>query len=1683
MLHAFAKRTSPSRFRRLSTLRFQQIHPRVRRDYKVNLRTHELTGALRRRRLLAHKLSRVAYLTPTWRELLAYRVESPIVLPTVDFTSTEVTAPRTSLASATNTAVAYPEQYGQPFGATTKRRFAALPLNRLFKRAQTVQRILRSKNLISLRTQRIGLLRTALRLRRVERAYLDLKKHTWRRRLPKEQLPPPWKNRKRARKHEEHMRYGDWSPRHFAFSQSKAIFWTLDALEDRVPRRRDRAPTAIQRSYHNEILTLPPATIKRANWARKGFRIKSVGKKAKRLRRSEKRRHRRARGKISKERRARFHHWSERKNFNQIRTVGKFGGTAFFRKVRIAVKKPNRGWRRRLLQTHKRIRSPLTSTSRHARMHSVNRRAVSDVIGSVNASGPTSLSSAVLPSFSSIVRPKRVNILKRRTAYRRNKFLRRQFAAIQRATRRNAAQPSALVSARVQAERALRRFTENLTNVSILTPLAFQRPTRLVVKTDAEKKRAVFWNIQSKERRYKRTAQYAESLAHYIPALISHMIAQRIKNRNLTYKRAKTLIHATYWNLRVYLNVDPFEKRLALRDNNFGLLRRLAKEVAVLAKEQLTEHADRTRLRQRFQPKRVHPAPTSDRFRLDWLRAFFPRKHALFQEDPEEYRVIPVSTRNIRHLIPTAQGIEVSQTAPKFPNLERRARRLLRLRLSRRDSRLETVLQTTRRVPLTEVDTLLPPVVEETAEMKKEAEALAAMQLAAAEAAASVYVRSKKFVFVKKGRNLKPAADPFEVAGLNYLFNEGTPTQMGLSVHRTSFFQRGFSTATNRVAGSLARYISRHNRLLILSNQRIPTFTAVSARYRLKGRTEARGRSHFTASARWMIDTGSTDPRFLRYKSPRSRQYIVRLPSYLARKSDMEKTIKFLSYRKIRENLEAIAPGVNKEADSEQLTRVNRRHFYNEFVPTLTPVIDAALAATRAIVLPRRWPTVLHARADVLRYEIGQTENYNFPNRQQLTFVPFSFHEQAHALQANEAIAPILDLDAHQLAPYTRKTYGARRVVNRARSILQYRTASQRSIDRVYRAERVLHRQAISLKAASFTRGSMGRRAFRFLDSVANGALFQRRLLRFSVPTRRDRYKRNVALAARAVRVARSKVRVLRRNYRRIFQVRGRAQTQYSRLRNNAGAKFATSFHSRRLGAAIVGKLAPTARRFRITAYKRLALGRRLRKRCARLLRIRRRAIFDTSRPRLWHEVTHRWMKKHRFMREWLKNVKHWFRDPWLSQTVDVRTPSLGNLPPGVIRAREQQDGEVVDGDENIGFTKEEARAREKAALPAIALAKEVVVADKRRALAATKGATAEQKLLIIARKMLSKPALLKPRPTMWLANLQARELMAENTLRWTKTRKEKDEVRLAEKNAAIERAKNKLPPLPPKKDPLKVPANSFMPPVVWKEIQRRARQLEWRESDDVFRRSGFRMAFRFYPSERNRAPWLESLMYNRSLFSTRLHEFRRRQYPREQKKYKWLQRVRKSLFPGRTNVYIKGRRWPRIRMYNQRLHYTLFNLPNRSAARRHFKKLNRRSRKVGFVHAQEGLSNRLDNVLIHLNIVPTIFWARVVAPHGLLRVNGVIVKDMNYRFKAGDFIEPVWERICRFRHYFKTPLNRNEESKRPKRFSVTGVPRNFRYYPSLRCYSYLGNPREGDLRRSSRLQPHLFRWFKLDSV
>lgn len=128
-----------------------------------------------------------------------------------------------------------------------------------------------------------------------------------------------------------------------------------------------------------------------------------------------------------------------------------------------------------------------------------------------------------------------------------------------------------------------------------------------------------------------------------------------------------------------------------------------------------------------------------------------------------------------------------------------------------------------------------------------------------------------------------------------------------------------------------------------------------------------------------MIDAGSLDPRFLRYKSPRNRQYILRMPVSFLRDTAEEKLLKLLKYRALQANRQDTAAG--------RRFRVTRRYFYKPNAVTLAP-----LSAVRELVTARRTPTFLRDLLPAISQARSAAEFYNFPNRRQTTFFPHARH-------------------------------------------------------------------------------------------------------------------------------------------------------------------------------------------------------------------------------------------------------------------------------------------------------------------------------------------------------------------------------------------------------------------------------------------------------------------------------------------------------------------------------------------------------------------------------------------------------------------------------------------------------------------------------------------------------------------
>lgn len=159
LLHAFTKKIAPARFRRVAVTKFKRALPRTVSDFRENLLSTGVYAGLNRRRSLSCQLASTSYLSAPWRELL-----------------------QRTPAAATS---AHPKHFA------VKRRFLALPIKAAADKQEQHTLRIASPYKQQMRVIRAGILRCALRRRREERSFLDLRHSALQRRLPKDQATRP----------------------------------------------------------------------------------------------------------------------------------------------------------------------------------------------------------------------------------------------------------------------------------------------------------------------------------------------------------------------------------------------------------------------------------------------------------------------------------------------------------------------------------------------------------------------------------------------------------------------------------------------------------------------------------------------------------------------------------------------------------------------------------------------------------------------------------------------------------------------------------------------------------------------------------------------------------------------------------------------------------------------------------------------------------------------------------------------------------------------------------------------------------------------------------------------------------------------------------------------------------------------------------------------------------------------------------------------------------------------------------------------------------------------------------------------------------------------------------------------------------------------------------------------------
>jgi hypothetical protein len=1444
VVHAYSRRAAPARLRRASRSRFIAARPRYAKDWRTKAMVYDMSRSLRQRRRQARLQSLNAYPSNAWQRIFAQRQKHKKPQGSSQPADVVTLGDSDKMLSREIVNRRYPTNYAQPSAGGVRRRFASLPVQAQFRATRRLERRLQSRKFQTLRVAKMGILRAAIRRRLDERPIVDLQKNASRRRALSDLYSLPWRARKKRRALSRVAQFGLHSAKRVISTGSKTHFWTagfgaLCGLTQKKLKSRKRVV-----SVADELLKTGKAFMR----SKRAYNITNFKKAPK---------HKRRRRRMRKGRRRQYNIadtgenllvWQSKQIKRHLKEAS-VGSSICDRKHARAVHGRVSGYQRKVRTVRRSLARMQFKKERARRTRAIAKQlAVTSIYRNIKLSRD-----GAQKQLRAAVKKQKIKWTHFRWA--QIQYLRRVLedaAAAKWKTNRNAD---------LMESGWGKRFVDQSNHLPIVAPFTFQKKLRLIIKSEATIKREKEANIASKEIRYRRTAQYEEGATRLLSELVSRIITKRKDFTTLSYPEMKHLIASVYWSLRVYLNIDPQQVRLLTRDRSREKLDSLKLEMGERSRYQITGREQRAILRRQFQPAAINPAPKSSRYKEDWLRAFYPKKHTMLLEDPTEYRGMPVSSRRTLRVV-VHRDPKQWLSAVHRRTIEQRGHQLLTLRYSRATRRIDNVMRTTL-------------------------------------------------------RRIKSAWLP--------IADEKSVTLLGAEESMDSFFARAFSTQTRPGQFNLLFRHMRRARRFRRIRRRLSHCVSVQRRIRLKARSEALGRTGFIAALK-STHSGRIDPRALRIKSPRNRQYLLRLPNstWNTMTVNQNRTLYFGAIKaQRRAALEAEIRGPTDRI------RAPRRSTYRPFArPTWRA--ESSLASFSAFVRSktpvRRQFFHLVERQKLLNKNIKAKAVMLFPVR------PSKTREEKSALQ-NDKMARLALLTDSTARTYALRPHRSKEnyVLETHRSVLQHRRASQRS-PRLHNKKTNAAQGAMLLikKFASKQRGK------RTVHGTARRLVHEWSTKRFGV-TRFT--KKGRLLVNKQLRVdARYKSRRTTEHEltRKGFRIESQRVSRTTHMFN---------LHDRTLPVTTLTKkhYEPHFRQIWNTPIAKAGyVGGRDAKRKLTLTGL---STFDKHRNVTWDFLTLHRNKRDRTVRDWLKSVSRWFRSRW-------------------------------------------------------------------------------------------KPK--QPRDKKW---------------------------------------------------PKIKPSAAWMPRSVWQEIRRRTRKLEWRESDEKFYRKGFRKAFSFSPQERRRAPWLEAIIYRRALYSTRRGEYRRYQFPREQKRLNWLQRVRKSLFPARRNrnLYIKGRRWPRLRMYNQRMFRGLFDLRNRSAARRHFRKLHRqrppRHNRSGFAKTLKGLGDRLDNVLMLLGIAPTIFWAREIAPMGLISSNGRPLTDPAERLKPGVTITLNEQKIRHFRHFFQPVLRYYKAMNRRRTGHFIAYPKNFTYRAGLRQLEYRGRPEEKQFRRNSRLNPRLFRWFALDSV
>ena len=300
------------------------------------------------------------------------------------------------------------------------------------------------------------------------------------------------------------------------------------------------------------------------------------------------------------------------------------------------------------------------------------------------------------------------------------------------------------------------------------------------------------------------------------------------------------------------------------------------------------------------------------------------------------------------------------------------------------------------------------------------------------------------------------------------------------------FFVRPFSTSAQRPVAFISRWLLQRQRLVSFEDERpvAPYFLALG-RYRVQPRVEFRGKINFVAKPTAMMLGSALDARFLRAKSPRSQQYVLRLSAGAIHISKQEKITKLATFHRLR-SVRAL-PFVQ-----ERWVRSRRRYFFHQHTPQEQFVApQATLAKSRGMLLTRYTLTTVRARRSVTAWREAKAAQHNFPNRKVTVSTTHWLKRRSRRLiRQTQHYHPLREMAPEAAGLLIAQARGTALQTGTTRSILQARVAAHRTQAVQYKAGLVLPNNAAGLPA--YLRARLRRWEARFQAPTA--AALSRRL-------------------------------------------------------------------------------------------------------------------------------------------------------------------------------------------------------------------------------------------------------------------------------------------------------------------------------------------------------------------------------------------------------------------------------------------------------------------------------------------------------------------------------------------------------------------------------------------------------------